>query len=186
MIKASVVYRIVTDHLGSVRHVVDAQTGAVLQEMDYDEYGNVLNHTNPALTPFGFAGGVHDSQTKLARYGARDYDARMGRWLTKDQIRFQGRTANLYAYVSSDPINAIDPKGEMFGIANFGYQALGQSLVAGAVTGTTSVLLGFLENPRGQNAASVATNFGTGFASGFTGGLVVLRITDILVIGTIG
>src|SRR5206468_603006 len=46
MIKGDTAYRIVTDHLGSVRLVVNAQTGSVSQRMDYDEFGIVLSNTN--------------------------------------------------------------------------------------------------------------------------------------------
>lgn len=38
MIKAGVTYKIISDHLGSPRLVVNAQTGAVAQRMDYDHY----------------------------------------------------------------------------------------------------------------------------------------------------
>ncbi len=42
MVREGVTYRIVTDHLGSPRLVVNTATGAIVQRMDYDEYGNVL------------------------------------------------------------------------------------------------------------------------------------------------
>jgi YD repeat-containing protein len=42
-------FRILTDHLGSPRLVVDTSSGAVAQRMDYDSFGNVLNDTNPWL-----------------------------------------------------------------------------------------------------------------------------------------
>lgn len=45
------------------------------------------------------------------RFGARDYSAQIGRWLTKDPILFRGRDAGLYNYVGNDPVNAIDPSG---------------------------------------------------------------------------
>ena len=51
-----------------------------MQEIDYDELGNVTNDTSPGLTPFGFAGGLYDKDTGLVRFGARDYDASVGRW----------------------------------------------------------------------------------------------------------
>jgi RHS repeat-associated protein len=111
MIKAGVTYRIITDHLGSPRLVVDVATGAVAQRIDYDEFGQVLNDSNPGFQPFGFAGGLDDRDTKLVRFGARDYDALTGRWTAKDSIGFGGRSANLYAYVSGDPINLTDPLG---------------------------------------------------------------------------
>lgn len=47
-----------TDHLSSVRLVVNASTGNVVQRMKYDAFGNVLQDTNPGLQPFGYAGGL--------------------------------------------------------------------------------------------------------------------------------
>src|SRR5207248_2273835 len=74
MVKGGTTYRIVTDERGSVREVVDADTGAVAQQMDYDEFGRVTSDTNPGFQPFGFAGGLYDTDTKLTRFGHRDYD----------------------------------------------------------------------------------------------------------------
>ena len=111
MIKAGTTYRIVTDHLGSPRLIINTITGDIAQRLDYDEFGNVDNDTNPGFQPFGFAGGVYDQHTKLTRFGARDYDASIGRWTAKDPIRFGGGDANLYGYVSDDPINWFDSFG---------------------------------------------------------------------------
>ena len=44
-------------------------------------------------------------------FGAREYDPETGRWTTKDPIGFGGGDLNLYAYVSGDPVNGIDPLG---------------------------------------------------------------------------
>ncbi|MCU7907003.1 MAG: hypothetical protein KZQ76_14420 [Candidatus Thiodiazotropha sp. (ex Epidulcina cf. delphinae)] len=41
MIRGGVSYRIIADHLGSPRLVVNVQTGEVVQRMDYDAWGNV-------------------------------------------------------------------------------------------------------------------------------------------------
>jgi RHS repeat-associated protein len=111
MIKGGTTYRMITDQVGSVRLVVDVSTGTIAQRIDYDEFGVVLNDTNPGFQPFGFAGGTYDPQTKLTRFGARDYDAETGRWTTKDPILFRGRDTNLYNYAFSDPINRVDPTG---------------------------------------------------------------------------
>ena len=113
MIKGGVIYRIVSDHLGSVHLVINSATGQVVQQMDYDEFGNVTQDTNPGFQPFGFAGGLYDPDTELVRFGARDYDAEAGRWTTKDPIGFGGGSTNLYEYVDNDPINLIDPSGEV-------------------------------------------------------------------------
>jgi RHS repeat-associated protein len=104
-------YQIITDHLGSPVVVVNTATGVVAQEVKYDEFGNIISDTNPGFTPFGFAGCLYDQDTKLCRFGARDYDASTGRWLSKDPILFGGGDTNLYGYVMQDPINFIDPSG---------------------------------------------------------------------------
>ena len=111
MVNGGVTYRIITDKLGSPRLVVNSATGVVVQRMDYDEFGNVTADTNPGFQPFGFAGGLYDRDTKLVRFGARDYDAATGRWTAKDPVLFEGGQANLYAYVGNDPVNFSDPTG---------------------------------------------------------------------------
>jgi RHS repeat-associated protein len=63
------------------------------------------------LQPFGFAGGLFDRETGLVRFGARDYDASVGRWTQKDPITFGGGQQNLYVYVNDDPVNSADAKG---------------------------------------------------------------------------
>jgi len=111
MIRSGVTYRIISDHLGSPRVIADSATGAVVQRMDFDEFGNVVADTNPGFTPFGFAGGLFDGDTNLVRFGERDYDPRAGKWTTRDPVLFAGRQTNLYAYVLADPINLRDPYG---------------------------------------------------------------------------
>jgi RHS repeat-associated protein len=104
-------YRILSDYLGSPRLVIDSVTGEVVQRIDYDAFGNVLQDSNPGFQPFGFAGGLYDRHTKLLRFGARDYDPETGRWTAKDPILFDGGDTNLYAYAGNDPVNRVDPPG---------------------------------------------------------------------------
>ncbi|MFL5813330.1 MAG: RHS repeat-associated core domain-containing protein [Bdellovibrionia bacterium] len=111
MIKAGVTYQIISNHLGSPRLIINAADGSVAQQMDYDEFGNILTDSNPGFQPFGFAGGMYDAETGLTHFGARDYDASAGRWLAKDPVLFAGRDTNLYGYTMSDPINFVDPMG---------------------------------------------------------------------------
>ncbi len=111
MIQGGQTYQIITDHLGSPRFVVNTSTGAIAQQMNYDEFGNVTSDTNPGFQPFGFAGGLYDRDTGLVRFGARDYDPVIGRWTAKDPIMFSGGDSNLYGYVIDDPINLIDVNG---------------------------------------------------------------------------
>jgi RHS repeat-associated protein len=111
LVKGGTTYRIVIDQRGSPRLIVNTSTGAIAQRIDYDEFGNILNDTNPGFQPFGFTGGLYDRDSGLVRLGARDYDSATGRWTAKDPILFGGNQANLYGYVGNDPINVIDALG---------------------------------------------------------------------------
>ena len=91
--------------------VINAATGGIAQQLDYDEFGRVILDTNPGFQPFGFAAGLYDRQTGLVRFGARDYDPATGRWTAKDPIRFAGGGTNLFGHAISDPINLVDPSG---------------------------------------------------------------------------
>jgi RHS repeat-associated protein len=104
-------YRLVTDRIGTARFVLDTSSGAVIERIDWDEFGNVLSDSAPGTQPFGFAGGLRDLDTSLTRLGVRDYDSVLSRWTARDPLRFRGGLTNLYSYVAGDPINRTDPAG---------------------------------------------------------------------------
>ncbi|MEW5878212.1 MAG: RHS repeat-associated core domain-containing protein [Acidobacteriota bacterium] len=105
-------YRVLHDHLGSPRFVIDTQTGEIAQELQYDAWGNVVFDSNPGFQPFGFAGGLYDTHTKLLRFGARDYDPQIGRWTSKDPLLFPDSAtcglANTFAYSCDQPVWRAD------------------------------------------------------------------------------
>jgi RHS repeat-associated protein len=125
-----VAHRLIADHAGSVRLVVDATTGAIVQRLDYDAFGRVTLDTNPGFQPFGFAGGLYDAATGLVRFDARDYDASTGRFTAKDPIGFAGGDTNLYRYAHNDPVNLSDPEG-----------LTAAEIVTGIVTGLVDVAM---------------------------------------------
>jgi RHS repeat-associated protein len=111
------------DQVGSLRAISD-NSHHIIKEITYDSFGNILTDSNPTFTiPFGFAGGLYDTDTKLTRFGYRDYDAYVGKWTAKDPIGFGGGDSNLYGYVLGDGVNFVDPFGLWtFGITfNFGF-----------------------------------------------------------------
>jgi RHS repeat-associated protein len=110
MIKGGTTYRLLTDHLGSVRLVVNTADGTVAQRLDYDEFGQITQDSNPGFQPFGFAGGFYDPDTKFTRFGARDYNAFTGRWTAKEPIGFRAGP-NFFAYAANNPIRFTDPRG---------------------------------------------------------------------------
>lgn len=104
-------YRVVSDHLGSPRYVVNvANASDVPFIASYSAFGSV---TSAGLDwmPFGFAGGIYDADTGLVRFGARDYDPMVGRWTSKDPIGFDSNRTNIYVYAANDPVNRSDQSG---------------------------------------------------------------------------
>jgi len=114
MTRGSNKYYLHYDQVGSLRAVSDSNHN-VIKEITYDSFGNILSDSLlPILNiPFRFAGGLYDKDTKLTRFGYRDYDSYTGKWTAKDPIDFSGGDSNLYGYVLNDPINWIDSDGLM-------------------------------------------------------------------------
>ena len=54
---------------------------------------------------------MYDADTKLVRFGARDYNPEIGRWTAKDPIGFGGGQSNFYEYCLNDPVNYVDLNG---------------------------------------------------------------------------
>jgi len=113
-----------TDHLGSVRDLVDNNGiirehnvydsfGRLVREVDYNASGVQIASTDPTAvdTLFGYTGRLFDSHTGLQYNRARWYDASAGRWLSQDPIGFAAGDANLYRYVGNHPSYATDPSG---------------------------------------------------------------------------
>ena len=104
-------YYLAYDQVGSLKTVTDG-SGNPVKVVEYDSFGNVISDTNPTFAVlFGFAGGMLDSDTRLVRFGYRDYDSEIGRWTTKDPILFDGGQLDLFGYIANDPVNLIDQLG---------------------------------------------------------------------------
>jgi len=108
-----------TDHLGSIRDVVQQTSSGLVvpAHIIYDAYGNVVSCTNsegetisnPIL--FGYTGKAFDTSTQLQNNINRWYDASIGRWLSIDPIDFEGNDTNLYRYVGNQNTGLYDPFG---------------------------------------------------------------------------
>jgi RHS repeat-associated protein len=104
------VIKVVSDQVGTPRAFI----GAIISKVHFDEFG-IKSSPSVAivseLDSIGYAGGLLDADTGLTHFGAREYSAETGKWLSKDPIGFSGGDTNLYGYVLNDPVNAIDPSG---------------------------------------------------------------------------
>ncbi|MCG8649917.1 MAG: RHS repeat-associated core domain-containing protein, partial [Pirellulales bacterium] len=96
-----------TDHLGSVRDIVDEN--ASLSHTDYDAFGNVEGAAADLL--FGYTSRPYDGATELQNNHHRWYDSQSGRWISQDPIGFAAGDANLYRYVGNGPTTKTDPSG---------------------------------------------------------------------------
>ncbi len=144
-------YYLTYDQVGSLRVVADA-SGNVVKRIDCDSFGNIIEDTDLSFeVPFGFAGGLHDKDTGLVRFGYRDYDPDTGRWTAKDPIFFAGGDTDLYGYVLNDPINLVDP----WGLYSF-RQFLRETAAYSGIAATASFL-----TPGGQTAAIVFAGIAT-------------------------
>jgi len=183
MVSGGVIYRIFSDQLGSPRLVLNTTNGAIAEQIDNDEFGNVISDTNPGFQLFGFAGGLYDQDTKLVRFGARDYNPAVGRWTAKDPILFAGGDTNLYGYVLNDPVNSWDASGLapswVNDILNW-FQNLNQPMQFGnGVDDVQQSAQQFLDNlvqdgaevPTNVTSTGCKTSFGPGGYGGWGGGL---------------
>jgi RHS repeat-associated protein len=104
-----------TDHLGNVRAVIKpgSNNEAVLvQSNDYYPFGMV--HSTAPATNLYFYNGKEAQKEMTGRwydYGARFYDAQLGRWHSVDPLAEKYFSYNPYCYVGNNPIRRIDPDG---------------------------------------------------------------------------
>ncbi len=105
---------VLADRMGSVRNVTD-DTGAVIDTIAYDGYGNITSETNAANGgQYKYDGYRYDSETGLYRSDpstGRYYDPLTGKWFNPDPIRFLADDINLYRYVKNAPVIFVDPFG---------------------------------------------------------------------------
>ncbi|AWI25512.1 DUF6443 domain-containing protein [Flavobacterium pallidum] len=127
-----------TDHLGNIRlsfgfDDYDA-TVKILEENNYYPFG--LKHMNynmgkvdydklypdggislvpRARLPYQYKYNGKELQTELGLqwydYGARNYDAALGRWMNMDPLAETSRRFSPYAYALDNPVRFIDPDG---------------------------------------------------------------------------
>jgi len=101
----------VTDHLGSIRKVLD-NSGVVKDAITYDAWGNILTETDAnERGRYAWTSREIDVETALQYNRARYYDATTGRWIAQDPLGFDAGDSNLYRYVKNAPATSKDPSG---------------------------------------------------------------------------
>ena len=101
------------DHQGNNRVVLN-QNGTVEQVNHYYPFGGLMGEsTAGGVQPYKYNGKELDRMhgLNLFDYGARHYDAAIGRWFTVDPLAEKYYGISPYAYVANNPVNMIDPNG---------------------------------------------------------------------------
>ena len=106
----------VTDHLGSVRAVVEGISGEVVETNDYYPFGGRWDvaaglkddtnrfRYNSKEEQFNFG-------TPYIDYGARQYDPVLGRWFAQDPLAEKYYGISPYAFCAGNPVKYLDPDG---------------------------------------------------------------------------
>lgn len=106
----------VTDHLGSVRAVTDAN-GNIEQVNHYGPYGELLEDSlqslpngtpNSTFNQYKFIGKEWDSHISSYDFGARYYSPALARWGTQDSMAENYYWLSPYNYCAGDPVDFLD------------------------------------------------------------------------------
>ena len=110
---------------GDVTGIVD-ESGNVLARYNYQAYGTTYYYGVPTgsvgptlrqINPLTYRGYVYDKETKLYYLQSRYYNRTSGRFLNADAFTSTGQGLlgnNMFAYCGNNPINRIDPAGNIF------------------------------------------------------------------------
>ena len=104
------------DHLGSVRAITD-NSGSVIEQNAYYPFGSRRTFGSTyAQTTNRFKFNGKEEQTAgnlgLLDYGARMYDANIGRWFVQDPLAEKYYSYSPYNYCVNNPVMFVDPDGK--------------------------------------------------------------------------
>ncbi len=102
----------IRDHQGNNRVIVD-QEGKVEEVNHYYPFGGLIANSSIAVQSYKYNGKELDEQNGLDwyDYGARMYDAALGRFLAVDLLAEISYSINPYTYCLNNPFNRVDPSG---------------------------------------------------------------------------
>ena len=103
-------YYYLKDHQGNNRVAVSS-SGTVMETNHYYPFGSTFASSN--VQPYKYNGKELDTKNGLNwyDYGARHYDAALGRWHVVDPLGEERYSNSVYSYTSNTPINKIDSNG---------------------------------------------------------------------------
>lgn len=125
------------DGQGTVKALTDGN-GHPTEAYEYGAFGEPLNPSGTAATPYRYTGEHYDETARLQYHQARWYDPAVGRWTGMDpHPGHLSRPASLHKYVYGEntPVNLTGPSG----LATLSEKMAGISLVGGTASVAVSV-----------------------------------------------
>lgn len=183
-----------TDHLGAPRKMTD-EARAVVWDADFRPFGEVDSITGTAANDNRFPGQYADAIAALHYNYYRDYDPTLGRYLQSDPIGLRGGL-NTYGYVGGNPVNRVDPTGEI-GIVGGVYGAIsggvgGYISSGGTLRGTllgagAGAFVGFINPFSAYTAGAIGGNIAASLVGQFAGtGFDVCKLDKLDYLAAIG
>ena len=107
------------DHQGNNR-VVLSSSGAVEEANHYYPFGGVFASSGN-VQPYKYNGKEYDAKKGLNwyDYGARHYDAALGRFTTNDRFAEKYHSMSPYQYGANNPVKHIDVNGDSIVVLNY-------------------------------------------------------------------
>ena len=108
------------DGHGSVRQLANL-TGAVTGNYHFDAYGQLLARSNTPATNILYVGQMRDTTTGHYNNWHRWYDPSIGLFDRIDDYagnNYDPISLHKYLYCGANPVNAIDPSGNEYSLAN--------------------------------------------------------------------
>jgi len=96
-------------HHGSERTVTNSSQ-TVTGSVNFGAFGQVAGSTGCSANPYMYAGDWgyrNDGDAGLMHVGARNYDAQVGRFITRDTVLSE----HPYLYCEHEPVGFVDPSG---------------------------------------------------------------------------
>ena len=104
-------YYYIKDHLGSIRAVLNDSNNLV-EAIDNDAWGHIARYWTTSPTKYKFTGKERDNETGYDYFGARYYDARIGRWGQIEPMFNKYISFSTYQYSLLNPMILIDADGK--------------------------------------------------------------------------
>jgi RHS repeat-associated protein len=103
------------DRHGNVRFLTNA-AGAITDTYQYDAFGMLITSTGTTPNNYYFSGEWLDGSVGLYYLRARYYNQATGRFWARDPVegvQCCGMSWNPYLYTKNNPVNAVDPTGQL-------------------------------------------------------------------------